>query len=1022
MRRYLLLALPILFCSILQAQVFLPDSIGPLKKQKKLNGTERIVNPNGGTTQFKVYKNKRSGSNTFSSLCQCWIPQDSAFAVVPFDGSGGNGGPGIPPNYENDDWSTNPITLPFNFCLYGTSYNQVYINNNGNVSIGSPYSVFSAVPFPSNQYIMIAPFWGDCDTRGPGSRYVHYKLTNTALIIQWDSVGYYDSYDDKLNTFQLIITDGNDPIIQPGNNISFCYGDMQWTTGDASGGVNGFGGTPATVGINKGDGTNYIQISLFDHAGTNYTNPAGSPPSGVDWLDYKSFVFNCCGTGSNLPPIASGASLCGDTLTICGVGDTLIYTTNFQAPEVGQVVTCTGNAGTMPGHFSVLNTTTGVNSTITFMVTTSGLSAGYYNVSVTGTDNGAPPLSTTVNYVIHIINNPIPAPNVVLAPNPACLSQNPVVTLTNCNLFDTHTWSNGDTNCSFAVTTADTLFLTVTKTGCYKSVITYIKVSPDPIATVGGVLTYCPPTNGTTIYVNQPIQQGTAPYTYNWDGGVATTDTLLNATNGTHSVVVTDANGCKDTVSVVVTANALNLAITASGNLCIGAATLSASITNGTSYQWQPGGGNTSSINVTTGGTYTCTVVVNNCTVTSTYNLASPVIPTVTVSGDTVLCPGEATTLTANATPGGSYSFSWYNGSTNMGNSQTQVFNAAGTTYSVVATNNNTQCKDTLSFFVHMYPNPTVSVTGNSTLCQGHTDVLTANPSGGNPIYTYNWLPGAGAAQTNSVTAANTYTVVVTDSKGCKDSALMVVKLSNPKITVSKNNFMCPGAVSTIHASGSGTAPLSYLWYPSLSTSQTFTTSTPGSYAVVMTDAYGCKDSVIVNVFNNPVPNANISYMPPSPVDVGTTINFSDISTVSTGSITADHWDFGDTTAAVINNWNPTHTYNHGGHYPVTLIVTSDKGCKDTVVVWIDVLFPITIPNIITPNEDGINEYLAFKNLLYYHNNKIWIYNRWGKLLYHSDDYRNNWTGKDYSDGTYYFILEVPERKQTYKGFFTNLR
>ena len=52
------------------------------------------------------------------------------------------------------------------------------------------------------------------------------------------------------NTFQLIISDGTDTIIPANNNIAFCYGDMQWTTGAASSGIGGFGGTAATVGAN----------------------------------------------------------------------------------------------------------------------------------------------------------------------------------------------------------------------------------------------------------------------------------------------------------------------------------------------------------------------------------------------------------------------------------------------------------------------------------------------------------------------------------------------------------------------------------------------------------------------------------------------------------------------------------------------------------------------------------------------------------------------------------------------------
>jgi gliding motility-associated-like protein len=1021
MVKKIVLALVLLFSFRVCAQVFDADSLTSLKKQGKLNGTEQFFNPNGGAKHFKVSKLKKNQS-TQGVGCSGWITRDSSFGVVQFDGSGGSGGPGTAPNYENDDWSTNAITLPFNFCLYGTNYNQVYINNNGNLSIGAPYSVFSAVPFPSATYTMVAPFWADVDTRGAGSGYPHFKLTTTALIIQWDSVGYYSMHTDKLNQFQLIITDGTDPIIPAGNNISFSYQDMQWTTGDASGGTSGFGGTPATVGINKGDGINYIQLSLFDRTGTSYTGPAGTPvASGVDWLDYKTFAFNCCGTGSNLPPISSGASTCGDTLTICSVGDTLIYTTNFQAPEIGQTVTCTGSAGTLGSHFSVLNTTTGVNGSITFMVATGSLAAGYYNMSVTGTDNGTPPLSTTVSYVIHILNGATPNPIITLNPSPACLSQHPVVSITNCSLFDTHVWSNGDTACSFPVTTTDTLYLTVTKAGCYISKTAYIKVSPSPVATVSGVLTYCPPSTGTTLYVNQPVAVGTAPFTYNWDGGAAATDTLHNAVNGVHNVIVTDVNGCKDTVSVTVSASSPPLTISATGNLCTGTVTLSPSITTGLSYLWSPGGATTQNISVNAGGVYSCSVVVSGCTIVSTYTLSPPTIPVVSFTGDTSLCPGQTTVLTASASPSGSYTYQWYNGATALGSASTQSINAGGAVYSLVGVNVNTQCKDSITFFVNAYSAPTVTITGNNTVCSGKNDLLTATASGVNLGYSFAWHPGTATTQTVDVTTAGAYSVTVTDNKGCTSSTYFIVKLSTPKITAPKNTYICPGNKATIHISGTGTAPLTYTWYPNLSGGQTFTTTTAGVYSVAMTDLYGCKDSTTLNVIYNPVPTAAFTYDPPSHIEAGSSVAFTNTSTVLTGSIVSTFWNFGDTTTAANNN-NPSHIYANAGHYPVTLTVHSDKGCISTVIIYIDVEPVITAPNIITPNGDNTNEFLEFKNLTYFKNNKILIYNRWGKLLYQSDDYKNNWSGKEFSDGTYYYILDIPDKKKTFKNFFTLIR
>ena len=85
---------------------------------------------------------------------------------------------------------------------------------------------------------MIAPFWADVDTRSTNGGNVWYKLTPHSLVVVWDHVGYWNMMEDKLNTFQLIISDGQDTLVPAGNNVSFCYGDMQWTTGSASGGIN----------------------------------------------------------------------------------------------------------------------------------------------------------------------------------------------------------------------------------------------------------------------------------------------------------------------------------------------------------------------------------------------------------------------------------------------------------------------------------------------------------------------------------------------------------------------------------------------------------------------------------------------------------------------------------------------------------------------------------------------------------------------------------------------------------------
>src|ERR1035437_6662176 len=206
-----------------------------MKRENKIPQNLNLANPKIFTPSLEDLK-RLGGVHpmTASITCNCYIPPDGTYTVA---------------MAPNDDLSTNSLSIPFTFCLYGNNYNSLYINNNGNISFGQAYSTFSSSPFPDPSYIMVAPFWGDVDTQGAGV--VEYKITPTAMYVNWVGVGYYPAQTDKVNTFQLIITDGTDPILPTGNNIAFCYGDMQWTTGSASQGVNGFGGIPATVGVNQ---------------------------------------------------------------------------------------------------------------------------------------------------------------------------------------------------------------------------------------------------------------------------------------------------------------------------------------------------------------------------------------------------------------------------------------------------------------------------------------------------------------------------------------------------------------------------------------------------------------------------------------------------------------------------------------------------------------------------------------------------------------------------------------------------
>src|SRR5437867_289513 len=154
-----------------------------------------------------------------------------------------------------DDGSTGLIDLGFSAKVSTTTYTQVYVNNNGNVTFGAPLGTYTPFGLQGDDHRIIAPFFADVDTTGTGSQVTTYGAgtfqgppAQNYFCVLWDGVGYYSSNVDKLNNFQLILWDrgGGD------FDVTFNYDRILWETGDLSGGTNGFGGQSAHVGFSNG--------------------------------------------------------------------------------------------------------------------------------------------------------------------------------------------------------------------------------------------------------------------------------------------------------------------------------------------------------------------------------------------------------------------------------------------------------------------------------------------------------------------------------------------------------------------------------------------------------------------------------------------------------------------------------------------------------------------------------------------------------------------------------------------------
>jgi hypothetical protein len=167
-----------------------------------------------------------------------------------------------------DDCSYGSAVSPgFNMNFYGATYSSFYVNNNGNITFNSPLSAYTpyGVGAGYSGQPIIAPFFADADTRDPASGVTAFGTGTyngrNAVGVTWSGVGYFFANADKLDTFQLILTDRSD--VNAGDfDIYFNYGGIQWESGDMSGGGAGLGGTSAAVGYSNGTGApgTYFQL------------------------------------------------------------------------------------------------------------------------------------------------------------------------------------------------------------------------------------------------------------------------------------------------------------------------------------------------------------------------------------------------------------------------------------------------------------------------------------------------------------------------------------------------------------------------------------------------------------------------------------------------------------------------------------------------------------------------------------------------------------------------------------------
>lgn len=529
-----------------------------LKKQGALSEKQEYRIDHGKAKPFNV--SAKNAAKSTAAITQC--------DPLPVQGAVGFSG-----QVDVDDEYVN-IPLQFNFCFYGTNYTSLNLTENGNVQFSTNSTAFSATGFPSTTVNMIAPFWADAESmiQSGGLTYgkIYIDSQPTYMIITWDSMGYFNNRVDKLNSFQLVLTNGLDPILPAGKNVGFYYKNMQWTTGGASGGTNGFPttqpGTPATIGANQGNGVDYFVIGRFGVPGSVYDGPLGNS-DGISWLNGKRFFFDVCPpVGTNQSPASTLIGPC-DTVKVCG-NDSLIIKNAFIGPELTQTVSVTASAPSLGASFSYTTITNGNNTDINMSVNGSTATNGYHIVTITATDNGTPALTSLQTFIVYVnqtaLNNLngqiVITPTIGLCPGGVASAS---VNITG-GAPNSYLWSDNSTSTSTSFTLTPTLdstvYVTLKSGQCQKTIKNYIHVKPVPVVSITGNTSLCSGTNSTTVLSasNTLNFNDQAPYTYNWSGtpnpSPVNTQTTT-ATKGTYVASITNKYNCTSTGVITVNLN-----------------------------------------------------------------------------------------------------------------------------------------------------------------------------------------------------------------------------------------------------------------------------------------------------------------------------------------------------------------------------------------------------------------------------------------------------------------------------------
>ena len=481
---------------------------------------------------------------------------------------------------------------------------------------------------------------------------------------------------------------------------------------------------------------------------------------------------------------------------------------------------------------------------------------------------------------------------------------------------------SGATSASISVSPSANALYRVSVTnqaGCSTMDSVAVTVRTLPVADAGPDIAIC---SGASVTLT-----ATGGVDYIWQPGSVNNASMQVSpvTTTAYAVAVTGVNGCTASDSVIVTVHSNPLlSLGADTVLCAGS-TLVINAGNWQNVYWHSSGSNSSSLIVTPDSTITYGATVtdaNGCIGSDSLMVTVSQLPVV-AGGNRFYCPGSSVILDAGIS---GLNYEWAPGGETT---QSISVNTSGM-YTVVVTGPG-GCQGSGNFLVL---DGGVGLSGTpifTQACQGDDALLDA----GNPGSSYLWSTGA-TTRRIVVNTAGPYQVTVTDSTGCSVSFVNQVSYNPRPVAGFQVSGQCAGDLLQFSSTSGITSGniVSWSWNLGngwLSTSPQVSTAfnQPGNYPVslVVVSGAGCADTVSGAVSVEAAPAAAFSA---PQVCEGVPVQFTDLSSSAGSSVRAWNWSFGDGAIAQLSS--PAHLYAAPGSYSVSLVVTSQSGCRDTVV------------------------------------------------------------------------------------------